>query len=152
MLTEKQLHDRRKGIGGSDIGIIMGCQEDTTAAFKGKSIVDVYLSKVDPLYENKINDSMAFGNHIEEFIVRMFETKTGWSVVRENATRKSTTHPILIGNIDGFIPTVNAVLEVKNVDHLRLGCGVKMDLMRFQSTTSISALTTPMSTMFKRFT
>ena len=116
MLTEKQLHDRRKGIGGSDIGIIMGCQEDTTAAFKGKSIVDIYLSKVDPLYENKINDSMAFGNHIEEFIVRMFETKTGWSVVRENATRKSTTHPILIGNIDGFIPTVNAVLEVKNVD------------------------------------
>ena len=48
MLTEKQLHDRRKGIGGSDIGIIMGCQEDTTEPYK-KSIVDIYLSKVDPL-------------------------------------------------------------------------------------------------------
>lgn len=115
MLTEKQLHDRRKGIGGSDIGVIMGCQEDTTEPYK-KSIVDIYLSKVDPLYKNKTNRNKDFGNHIEEFIVREFETQTGWSVVREKSTRTSTTHPILIGNIDGFIPTVNAVLEVKNVN------------------------------------
>lgn len=118
MLTDKQLLERRQGIGGSDIGVIMGCQEDDTAAYS-KSLADVYLSKVDPLYEQKSKQYMEFGNHIEEFIVRMFETKTGWSVVRENATRKSTTHPIMIGNIDGFIPTVNAVLEIKNVNPYR---------------------------------
>lgn len=116
MLTEQQLKDRRKGIGGSDMGILMGCSEDDSMAYSGGSLVKLYLSKVDPDYKSGVNNAMSVGNIIEEFIIKMFEAEYGWSVVRENQTRQSKTNPIMMANIDGYIPTVDAVLEVKNVD------------------------------------
>lgn len=120
MITEEQREARRSGIGGSDVGAIIGLVDDSVPTVPNFTAMDVYLSKVDPTYERKVNsnqrNNMDFGNLIEDFIISMFERKTGHKVVRENTTRQSKTHPWLLGNIDGFIPSLNAILEVKNVD------------------------------------
>lgn len=116
MLTEEQRIARRQGIGGSDIGAIIGLIDDSVATVGQFTAVDVYLSKVEEDYKRPENEAMAIGNIIEDFIIMMFERRTGCPVIREKNTRHSKTHPWLLANIDGFLPTENAILEVKNVD------------------------------------
>lgn len=115
MLTEEQRELRRSGLGGSDIGaIVLRSLNDRSLSYS--TAMEVYLSKVDPGYGKDSNKSMHFGNIIEPFLITMFEQETGLSVVRDNETRFSETHPFLLANVDGFIPEENAILEIKNVD------------------------------------
>lgn len=118
MLTEEQRELRRKGLGGSDIGaIVLRSLNDRSLSYS--TAMEIYLSKVDPAYGKYNNASMHFGNIIEPFIITMFEQETGLSVVRDNETRFSKSHPFLLANVDGFIPSENAILEIKNVDPSR---------------------------------
>jgi putative phage-type endonuclease len=106
MITEQQRIDRRLGIGGSDMPIIMGLSSYKTP-------YQLYLEKIG---QTEIKDEMTpyqyWGHQLEGIIRDEFAKRHNVSI----ETPDTLTHPIypfLRGNIDGFIPDYNAVLEVK---------------------------------------
>lgn len=115
MLTPEQKQERRNGLGGSDIGAVV-LQYNYDFPLTYLTPLEVYLSKVDDSYVKNTNNCMKFGNIIEEFLIKMFTEETGLEVTTGHDTKYSEEHPHLLANIDGFIPSENAVLEIKNVD------------------------------------
>lgn len=115
MLTPEQKQERRNGLGGSDIGAVV-LQYNYDFPLTYLTPLEVYLSKVDDSYVKNTNNCMKFGNVIEEFLIKMFTEETGLEVTTGHDTKYSEEHPHLLANIDGFIPSENAVLEIKNVD------------------------------------
>lgn len=107
MITEQQKQERMLGIGGSDMPIIMGLSSYKTP-------YQLYLEKTGQVEDTQAeNDFQYWGNQLES-IIRAEFAKRNNVVVEE---RETIVHPIysfLRGNIDGFIPSLNAVLEVKS--------------------------------------
>jgi putative phage-type endonuclease len=106
MLTEQQLKERQLGIGGSDTPIIMGLSSYKTP-------YQLYLEKTGEIKpDNEMTEAQYFGHKLEPIIREEFALKNNVAV----ETRGSIVHPehtFLRGNIDGFIPEWNAVLEIK---------------------------------------
>lgn len=106
MITEQQRKERSLGIGGSDMPIILGLSNYKTP-------YQLYLEKIG---ESEINDEMSpvqyWGHLLEEIIRDEFSKRNNVTV----ETPETIVHPFydfMRGNIDGFIPEWNAVLEVK---------------------------------------
>ena len=99
------LEARKKGIGGSDAGAILGISP-------WKTPLQVYMDKVgaaDPIQDN---DSMFWGRTLEPVIRQRYADVTNRKVVVPDTL---ITHPkfeFMIGNLDG-ITSDNRVLEVK---------------------------------------
>lgn len=106
MITEQQRKERKLGIGGSDMPIIMGLSSYKTP-------YQLYLEKTGQIDSGQEESQLQYwGNQLEEIIRKEFEKRN--NVVVE--TRETLVHPVLDfmrANIDGFIPGLNAVLEVK---------------------------------------
>ena len=106
MITEQQRKERLLGIGGSDIGIILGLSNYKTP-------YQLYLEKIgeiDSVYEE--TPLQYWGHQLEPVIRNEFAKRNNVSV----EIPESFVHPFydfLRGNLDGFIPSLNAVLEVK---------------------------------------
>lgn len=106
MLTEKQRIERQLGIGGSDMPIIMGLSGYKTP-------YQLYLEKtgqVEP--QSEMTDYQYWGHQLES-IVRDEFAKRNNIIVETPDTIVHPVHEYLRGNIDGFIPSLNAILEVK---------------------------------------
>lgn len=107
MITQEQLNERRLGIGGSDMPIILGLS-------KYKTPYQLYLEKIGKSSDDVSETPQQYwGNQLEGVIRDEFKKRN--NVVVE--TPSTIIHPFydfLRGNIDGFIPSLNAVLEVKN--------------------------------------
>jgi len=99
------LEARKKGIGGSDAGAVLGISP-------WKTPLQVYMDKVgaaDPIQDN---DSMFWGRTLEPVIRQRYADVTNRKVVVPDTL---ITHPkfeFIIGNLDG-ITSDNRVLEVK---------------------------------------
>ena len=99
------LEARKKGIGGSDAGAILGISP-------WKTPLQVYMDKVgatDPIQDN---DSMFWGRTLEPVIRQRYADVTNRKVVVPDTL---ITHPkfeFMIGNLDG-ITSDNRVLEIK---------------------------------------
>ena len=99
------LEARKKGIGGSDAGAILGVSP-------WKTPLQVYMDKVgatDPIQDN---DSMFWGRTLEPVIRQRYADVTNRKVVVPDTL---ITHPkfeFMIGNLDG-ITSDNRVLEIK---------------------------------------
>ena len=106
MITEQQREERRLGIGGSDMPIILGLSNYKTP-------YQLYLEKIgESEPEKEMTPFQYWGNQLEGVIREEFAKRN--NVVVE--TPDSCVHPFhdfLRGNVDGFIPSWNAVLEVK---------------------------------------
>jgi putative phage-type endonuclease len=106
MITEQQREERKLGIGGSDMPIIMGLSNYKTP-------YQLYLEKTGQIESSQEENQLQYwGNQLEEVIRKEFEKRN--NVVVEE--RETLVHPVfnfLRANIDGFIPASNAVLEVK---------------------------------------
>lgn len=105
------LDGRRKGIGGSDIGAILG-----VSPFK--SAVDVFLDKTLPRTEEEHNELFYWGHALEPVIIDRFERDNDVAVLRELPVLKHPDHDWMLANIDGKIvpPEKPAgVLEIKTV-------------------------------------
>ena len=106
MISEQQRIERRLGIGGSDMPILLGISTYKTP-------YQLYLEKIgDVTPSDEMNQLQYWGNQLEAVVREEFSKRNNVSVVE----RETITHPIhtfLRGNIDGFIPALNAVLEVK---------------------------------------
>jgi len=107
MITEEQKIERMKGIGGSDMPIILGLSSYKTP-------YQLYLEKKGLLEPNFEESPLQYwGNQLESIIRREFQKR---NKVRVKLVRDTIIHPFydfLRGHLDGFIPKWNAVLEVK---------------------------------------
>lgn len=107
MITENQRQDRKLGIGGSDMPIILGLSSYKTP-------YQLYLEKtgmVESDYEE--TELQYWGHQLEPIIVNEFKRRNNVTVTESPDTFIHPFHDFLRGNLDGFIPELNAVLEVK---------------------------------------
>lgn len=106
MITEEQRQERMLGLGGSDMPIILGLSNYKTP-------YQLYLEKtglVQPTDE--MTDFQYWGHKLEDVIRQEFALRNKVEVQCPD-TIIHPFHEFLRGNIDGFIPEWNAILEVK---------------------------------------
>jgi putative phage-type endonuclease len=102
--------ERQKGIGGSDVGAIMGVS-------RWKSLLEVYVEKTEEIKEVKeFRELFYWGNTLEEVVAREFSIRTGKKVRKDNRQLIHKTHEFMIGNIDRKIVGENAILECTTVN------------------------------------
>jgi|HubBroStandDraft_2_1064218.scaffolds.fasta_scaffold01505_9 putative phage-type endonuclease len=105
VITEEQRKERAKGIGGSDMPIILGLSNFMTP-------YQLYLEKIGEGEQREETEAQYWGNQLEALIRQEFEKRNGVTV----STLETIISPFadhMRGNIDGFIEEWNAVLEVK---------------------------------------
>lgn len=113
MSHEDWLASRRQGVGGSDIGVILGLN-------KYKTPLQLFNEKIGAVVPDDLsgNPAVEFGNRLEDVVAQKFMDDTGLKVVRDNKIRIHSKYPWAIGNIDRVIvgdgsPTGPGVLEIK---------------------------------------
>lgn len=96
MLTEKQLQERRTGIGGSDASVILGLNPF-------KDVYGLYLDKrgeAPPEDENFLKESRYWGSVLEQPVADRYAVETNYSIQKSNQLIRSKEHPFMIANID----------------------------------------------------
>lgn len=93
MINEEIREIRRSGLGGSDIGAILGMS-------RFRSPYDVYLSKIGEEAEQEENDAIYWGNVLEDVVAREYQNRTGRKVQRINTTIRHPDYPWAIANLD----------------------------------------------------
>jgi len=106
MITEQQRAERKLGIGGSDMPIIMGLSTYKTP-------YQLYLEKIGELTKPDEMTELQYWGHQLEGIVRNEFAKRNNVTVETPDTLVHPFHTFLRANIDGFVPELNAILEVK---------------------------------------
>lgn len=92
---EEWLLARRAGLGGSDIGAILGLSPYRTP-------VDVWAEKTGRAPGQEETLQMRFGSYAEEFVAREYTAKTGNAVQRFTPMLHHATAPVL-GNVDRLV-------------------------------------------------
>ena len=104
------LKERQKGIGGSDVGAIMGVN-------KWKSAFEIYLDKTEEITEEKESSEAAhFGTILEDIVAKEFTLRTGKKVRKDNRHLVHKNYPFMVANIDRRIVGENAILECKTAN------------------------------------
>lgn len=97
---EEWLQARRAGLGGSDMGAILGLS-------KFKTPVDVWMEKTGRSEGSTETLQMRFGSYAEEFVAREYCAKTGHAVQRFTSMLRHPDAPIL-GNVDRLVVPAGA--------------------------------------------
>lgn len=92
---EDWLAARRLGLGGSDIGAILGLS-------KYRTPVDVWMEKTGRTLGSEETLQMRFGSYAEEFVAREYSAQTGRAVQRYNTMLHHAAAPVL-GNVDRLV-------------------------------------------------
>lgn len=104
------LRERQCGIGGSDVGAILGVN-------KYKTPFEVYLEKTEPITEvGEQSESAYWGDQFEEVVAKEFEKRTGKKVRRDRKHYKHSDYPFMVANIDRKVVGENAILECKTAN------------------------------------
>ena len=104
------LRERQCGIGGSDVGAILGIN-------KYKTPFEVYIEKTEPITEVKEqSESAYFGDIFEDVVAKEFEKRTGKKVRRDRKHYKHKDYPFMVANIDRRVVGENAILECKTAN------------------------------------
>ncbi|CUO84691.1 YqaJ viral recombinase family protein [Clostridium paraputrificum] len=104
------LKERQKGIGGSDVGAILGVN-------KYKTPFEVYLNKTEPITEiGEQSESAYWGDQFEEVVAKEFEKRTGKKVRRDRKHYQHKDYPFMVANIDRRVVGENAILECKTAN------------------------------------
>lgn len=104
------LRERQKGIGGSDVGAIMGVNQYKTA-------FNIYLEKTEPIIEVEEQSEAAYwGNYFEEAVAKEFEKRTGKKVRRDRRHFQNKDYPFMVANIDRRVVGEDAILECKTAN------------------------------------
>ncbi len=106
MNREKWLEARRKGLGGSDAGAVLGVN-------KYKTKLDVYLDKIGEAPPVEDNDAMYWGRVLEDLLADEYTKRTRNTVRRNNAILEHPEHKFMLANLDRKIVGKNGVLEIK---------------------------------------
>ena len=104
MSKETWLRLRKKGIGGSDASSVLNLNPN-------KSIVNVYMDKLDENIEENSNIKMILGERLEDFVAKEFSIQTGKKVRNLNGILRNQKYPFAIANLDKVVVSENAFLE-----------------------------------------
>lgn len=104
------LKERQCGIGGSDVGAILGVN-------RYKTPFEVYIEKTEPIEEIKDQfESAYWGDQLEEIVAKEFEKRTSKKVRRDRKHYKHKDYPFMVANIDRRVVGENAILECKTAN------------------------------------
>lgn len=106
MSHDEWLDERRKGIGGSDAGALLGLSSYNTP-------LDVYLDKIGQADPIEDNDAMYWGRVLEDIVAAEYEKRSGNKVRRNNKILQHKDHPFIMANLDREIIGKNGILECK---------------------------------------
>lgn len=113
---EEWLAWRNKGIGGSDIAILLGIS-------RYKSPMSLYLEKAGLKEPDDLSDNEAvyWGNVLEEVVAQEFSSRTGMKVRKRNAILKHPEHEWALANVDRLIIGKREGLECKTTNEYKKG-------------------------------
>ena len=107
--------ERKKGIGGSDVGAILGLN-------KYKSMFDVFYEKIGAARKpdsEKSKISMEIGNRLEDLVADIFQERyPAICVQRDDTMYQHSTYPFMLANIDRILTLpdgTKAILECKTL-------------------------------------
>lgn len=111
MLTPEQLEARKKGIGGSDAGTIMGINPY-------KSRFTLYQEKLGLIESDVTNEAMYWGNALEDDILTRFFEETGFEQLgiqdNDEYKNKISLPEYIIGNPDTYAKSWGGVHNGRN--------------------------------------
>jgi len=113
---EEWLQQRKLGIGGSDLGAILGLS-------KWSNPYKLWLEKTgnSEIIEDKSKERMFdIGNHNEELVAKYFSEDENKKVKIEPCTLQNKKYPFMLANIDRWIVGENAGLECKTTRNFNL--------------------------------
>lgn len=102
---------RRKGIGGSDAGAILGLNPYSSA-------FSVWCDKKGLLPEKEDNEAMRQGRDLEQYVAERFTETTGKAVRRCNYLLAHPEYPWMLANVDRLVIGEDAGLECKTTSIL----------------------------------
>lgn len=109
---EEWLEDRKKGIGGSDVGAVLGLN-------KYKSPYSLWAEKSGLLHTEEIdNESMRIGRDLEDYVAKRFMEATGHEVVTSPYSFQSERYPFMLANVDRLLTDEPCGLECKTASAL----------------------------------
>lgn len=111
MSRQDWLAERRKSLGGSDMGAVLGMH-------RYSSPYAVWADKTGRLPEQEDNEAMRQGRDLEDYVARRFAEKSGKRVRRLNAILRNDLYPHLHANIDRDIVGEDSGLECKTASAL----------------------------------
>lgn len=110
---DEWLELRRKGIGGSDAGAIIGMNP-------WASPYTVWLDKLGRLPAKEDNEAMRVGRDLEPYVAERFCEATGKKVARRNNIFQHPQYDFMLANIDRQVVGENAGLECKTAKAFNL--------------------------------
>lgn len=113
MSREEWLKERKKSLGGSDMGAVLGLN-------KYRSPYTVWAEKTGRIGEEPENEAMRIGRDLEGYVATRFEIKTGLRVRKVNYILRNDEAPCLHANIDRQILGESSGLECKTASALNL--------------------------------
>lgn len=110
MLTSEQKENRKAGLGGSDMPVVLGLSP-------WKSRRELWAEKRGLAEETPPTPAMLRGIHLEPVAADLYAEQTGRKLRRSNLTRYHREHPFLLCHVDRMIVAENGkgpgVLEIK---------------------------------------
>ena len=106
---------RRKGIGGSDAGAVLGISPYKTAR-------DVYFEKIGREPDQKNNSgwvALEVGKRLEDLVAEIFAKKTGFKIWQEKVMFQHPKFPFMLADVDYFYETPSGergILECKTAN------------------------------------
>ena len=113
MSREEWLEERRKSLGGSDMGAVLGLN-------KYRSPYAVWAEKTGRLGEKPENEAMRQGRDFESYVASRFEEASRLPVRRMNYILRNESCPCLHANIDRRVIGRDAGLECKTANALNM--------------------------------
>lgn len=106
LTREEWIQVRKKYIGGSDAGAILGVNP-----YRGA--MDVWLDKNTDQTKDLESEAIRQGNDLEDYVAKRFSEATGLKVRRDRSMMVSVENPFMLADIDRRIVGRNAILECK---------------------------------------
>ena len=111
MSREDWLAERRKSLGGSDVGAILGLN-------RWRSPYTVWADKRGLIPDEPDNEAMRVGRDLEPYVLQRFREASGLRTRHVNAILRNSDYPHMHANVDSMVVGMAAGVEAKTASAL----------------------------------